>query len=65
MSKFITTKDAAATLGTTERRVQQLAEELGLPRLGRQFLITERDVKRMSARKTQPGPKKQKKKGAK
>lgn len=48
-------------LGTSERRVQQLAEELELPRLGRQFVITEKDVKKMAARKTQRGPKVRKK----
>lgn len=58
MSKLLTTKEAAETLGTSERRVQQLAEELGLPRLGRQFVITDKDVKKMAARKTQRGPQK-------
>lgn len=64
---IITTELAAEMLSTpdkpvTVRRVQQLAKELDLPRLGRQFVITERDVKRMAARKTQRGPTKKEKK---
>lgn len=61
MSNLISSKQAAEMLGTSERRVQQLAEELELPRLGRQFVITEKDVKKMAARKTQRGPKVRKK----
>jgi hypothetical protein len=58
---ILSSKQAAEMLGTSERRIQQLAEELGLPRLGRQFVITEKDIKRMAARKTQRGPKASKK----
>jgi hypothetical protein len=62
MEKIIPTKDAAKRLSTpgksvSIRRVQQLAAELGLPRLGRQYLITERDLAKMAARNTRPGPK--------
>lgn len=58
---IISTEDAAKMLSTPDvpvsvRRVQQLAKELHLPRLGRQFVITDKDVKKMAARKTQPGP---------
>lgn len=63
---IITTERAAEMLSTPDapvsvRRVQQLAKELNLPRIGRQFLITDRDVKKMAARKTQRGPEKAKK----
>lgn len=58
---IISTEDAAKMLSTPDaqvsvRRVQQLAKEMGLPQLGRVFLITEKDVKKMAARKTQRGP---------
>jgi excisionase family DNA binding protein len=58
MGKIISSKQAAELLGTSERRVQQLAEELGVERFGRQFLLTEKDLKKMQARKTQRGPQK-------
>lgn len=61
MPNIISSKTAAEMLGTSERRVQQLAEELGLPRLGRQFVITEKDIKKMAARKKKRGPKASKK----
>jgi hypothetical protein len=60
MSKLITTKEAAASLGTSERRVQQLATELGLGQRipgGRGvMLFSDADVKKMGTRKTQRGP---------
>lgn len=66
MTKIITTEQVAAMLSTpgkavTVRRVQQLAKEMNLPRLGRMFLITERDVREMRARKTKRGPAKRSK----
>lgn len=57
-----TTQEVADALGITVKRVQQLAEEMGLPRLGRQFVITEKDEQKMAARKTQRGPTKKVKK---
>ncbi|HXG94120.1 MAG TPA: helix-turn-helix domain-containing protein [Blastocatellia bacterium] len=54
----ITTAEAAEMLGTSERRVRQLAEELGVEKFGKQYLITDKDLKRMQARKTQRGPEK-------
>lgn len=62
MSKLLTTREAADALGISTERVRQLAKALNLPTLGRQFVITEKDVKKMAARKTQRGPVK---KGAK
>lgn len=62
MSKLFTTQEAADTLGITTERVRQLAKELDLPRLSRQFVITEKDVKKMATRKTQRGPEKKGKK---
>lgn len=62
MSKILSTKEAAALLDVDVRRVQQLAEDLGLPRLGRQFVITDKDVKKMAARKTKRGREKAAKK---
>lgn len=56
MSNLLTTQQAADALGISTERVRQLAKELDLPQLGRQFVITERDVKKMAARKTQRGP---------
>lgn len=62
MARNLTTEEAAAELKTSVRRAQQLAGELKLPRFGRQFLITEEDIKRMAARNTTLGrPKKEKK----
>jgi hypothetical protein len=60
---IITSEVAAQMLSTPDtpvsvRRVQQLAKELNLPRLGRQFVITDKDVRKMAARKTQRGPEK-------
>lgn len=54
--KINTSESVADALGITVKRVQQLAKEMGLPRLGRQFVITDSDVKKMAARKTQRGP---------
>jgi hypothetical protein len=62
MSKIITTQIAAEMLGTSERRVRQLAGELGIEKFGKQYLITERHLKQMQARKTQRGPVKKVKK---
>ncbi len=60
MNNLLTTKEAAATLDTSERRVQQLASELGLgTRIpgGRGVLVfSPADLKKMAARKTQRGP---------
>lgn len=58
MSKLLTTREAADALGITTERVRQIAKELDLPRLSRQFVITDKDVKKMAARKTQRGPEK-------
>lgn len=52
----ITTAEAAAMLGTSERRVRQLANEMGIEKFGNQYLITEKHLKKMQARKTQRGP---------
>jgi hypothetical protein len=54
--KINTTESVADALGITVKRVQQLAKEMKLRRLGRQFVITEKDVKKMASRKTQRGP---------
>ncbi|HEX7313312.1 MAG TPA: helix-turn-helix domain-containing protein [Pyrinomonadaceae bacterium] len=56
MSNLLTTQQAADALGISTERVRQLAKALDLPTLGRQFVITEKDVKKMAARKTQRGP---------
>lgn len=63
MSKIISTEDAAKMLSTPDapvsvRRIQQLAKEMGLPQHGRVFLITEKDIRKMAARKTRRGPEK-------
>ncbi len=55
MSKILSTKEAAELLDVDVRRVQQLAEDLGLRRFGRQFVITDKDVKKMATRKTKRG----------
>jgi hypothetical protein len=62
MSKILTTQEAADTLGISTERVRQLAKELDLPRLNRSPIITEKDIKKMAARKTQRGPEKKVKK---
>jgi hypothetical protein len=56
VSKLHTTQEAADALGITVERVRQLAKALDLRTLGRQFVITDKDIKKMAARKTQPGP---------
>jgi hypothetical protein len=58
----LTTEETALRLGVSTRRARQLAEELKLPRFGRQFVITEKDIRRMAARKTQRGPARKEKK---
>jgi hypothetical protein len=61
VSKLFTTQEAADALGISTERVRQLAKELDLPRLNRSPVITEKDLKKMAARKTQRGPVKGKK----
>jgi len=56
MSSIITTAQAAEKLGTSERRVRQLAAELGVEQIGGVYLITEKHLQKMQARKTQRGP---------
>lgn len=62
MNKIISTATAAEMLGTSERRVRQLATEFGVQQISSIFLITEKDLKKMQARKTQRGPVKKEKK---
>ena len=59
----MTTAEVAAALKVTERRVRQLATELGIQpeRIGTALFWTPADVKQMSKRKTQRGPVKGKK----
>lgn len=59
----LTTAEVAASLNITERRVRQLAAELGIEpeRIGKALFWTPADVKQMSKRKTQRGPQKGKK----
>lgn len=54
----LTTAEVAALLNITERRVRQLATELGIQpeRIGTALFWTPADVKQMSKRKTQRGP---------
>jgi hypothetical protein len=61
-NKLISTATAAETLGTSERRVRQLAAELGVNQVGGVYLITERHLAKMQTRKTQRGPVKKEKK---
>lgn len=58
MAKPITSAEAARILGTTERRVRQLASEMGIEKFGNQYLITEKHLKGMQSRKTRRGPEK-------
>jgi hypothetical protein len=63
VSRLIPTKEAAETLGTSERRVQQLATELNLEpqKFGRMLFFSTADLKKMQARNTKVGkPKKAK-----
>lgn len=55
MAEPITTKRAAELLNISVSRVQQLARELDLPQFGKAFVITERDINQMRARKTKRG----------
>jgi hypothetical protein len=59
----MTTAEVAAALKVTERRVRQLAIELGIQpeRIGTALFWTPADVKQMGKRKTQRGPVKGKK----
>jgi hypothetical protein len=59
----ITTAEAAAALNITERRVRQLAAELGIEpeRIGKAIFFSPADIKLMKKRKTQRGPTKGKK----
>lgn len=61
MANIISTATAAEMLGTSERRVRQLAAELGVEQFGGVYLITEKHLQKMQARKTQRGPKANKK----
>jgi hypothetical protein len=59
----LTTTEAAAALKVTERRVRQLAAELGIEpeRIGKALFWTPQQVKQMTKRKTRRGPEKGKK----
>jgi hypothetical protein len=54
----LTTAEVAAALNVTERRVRQLALELGIKpeRIGKALFWKPDDIRRMKKRKTQRGP---------
>jgi excisionase family DNA binding protein len=61
MSKLIGTKEAALKLGVSLRRVQQLVETGTLPskRIGRDYLIQEKDLSKVTIHGKPGRPKKE------
>ncbi len=54
---MLTTRDAAAQLGTALRNVQNYCKRHGLQRFGREYVITPADVEAMKAEiSDKPGP---------
>lgn len=52
-----TTSQAAEKLGTNRRNVQNYALRHGLPKFGREYIITERDIEGMKGELGKPGRK--------
>jgi hypothetical protein len=51
-----TTDQASEELGIRPRRVRQIAEELGIAKVGRDWVFTDTDLRKMRQRQTRTGP---------